>query len=248
MNMFTKSIFAFFLFFNMISIQAAEIKVMASVAFKEPYLEMLPEFERTTGHKVITTWLPTVEIMERMKANEAVDLLAISSANIDQLIQAGKVVSGSRVDYVKSGIGVGIRKGTPRPDLSSGESFKKALLSSRAIAYSTGPSGVYIAKLFEKMGITDAIKDKLKVVQGVPAGEVVLRGDADIGLQQIPEILSVQGIEYVGPLPADIQSITTFSFGIPVNGNNTQAVKEWIQFLKLPSGVSSIKRHGLDPI
>ena len=247
-QLFIKAIFVFVVFTVMEIIQAAEIKVMASVAFKEPYLEMLPKFEKDTGNKVLTLWLPTVEIMERVRANEAVDLLVISGTNIDQLIQAGKVAPGSRVDYVKSGIGVGIRKGTPRPDLSSGESLKKALLSSRAIAYSTGPSGVYIAKLFEQMGIADQIKNKLKVVQGVPAGEVVMRGDADIGLQQIPEILSVPGIEYVGPLPADVQYVTTFSFGIPVGANNVQVAKDWIDFLKLPSGIPSIKRYGLDPI
>ena len=124
-QLFIKAIFVFVVFTVMEIIQAAEIKVMASVAFKEPYLEMLSKFEKDTGNKVLTLWLPTVEIMERVRANEAADLLVISGTNIDQLIQAGKVTPGSRVDYVKSGIGVGIRKGTPRPDLSSGESLKR---------------------------------------------------------------------------------------------------------------------------
>jgi molybdate transport system substrate-binding protein len=226
---------------------ASEIKVIASVAFKDAYLAMQTDFEQSSKHKVTTLWLPTVEIMNRLKAGERADLVIISSSGLDDLAKLGKVKSASIQPYVKSGIGIGMQKGSVKPNIQTSEALKQALLNAKSVAYSTGPSGVYLVALFEKMGITQALAPKLKIIQGEPVGAVVQRGDAEIGLQQIPEILSVPSIDYVGPLPSDIQSITVFSFGIHEGVSDQDAVKAWIKALTSQAAVSHIKKFGLDP-
>jgi len=225
----------------------SQLQVTASVAFKAPYLEMVKDFEKQTGITVNTNWLPTVEIVELIKKGEAGDLVILSSSNIDDLTQKGFLLSGSKVNYVNSGIGIGIRKNTPKPNIQTKADLKKTLLNAKSIAYSTGPSGVYLSKLFEDIGVAEQIRPKLKIIQGEPVGAVVERGEADIGFQQIPEILSVPAIEYLGPLPADVQYITTFAFAIPSNRSNTSAVQSWIATLKSPKAAPIIQRYGLNP-
>lgn len=225
---------------------ASEIKVIASVAFKEAYLAMIPEFEKSTGHHVTTLWLPTVEVMSRMKGGEAADLVIIAGNGIDELTKLGKIQSGSRQDYVKSGIGIGMRKGSVKPDIRSAEAVKAALLNAKSVAYSTGPSGVYLVSLFQKMGVTEAIAPKLKVIQGEPVGAVVERGEAEIGFQQVPEILSVPGIDLVGPLPPEIQFVTIFAFGIHEQVRDVAATKALMQTLKSDPAVPFIKKYGLE--
>ena len=165
-------------------LNAAEIKVMLSAAFKEAYVELVPEFERSTGHKVVTIWAPTVEMMKRLKGGEVVDLVIIAEDSLVELIKLGKIAPDSRVDLAKSGIGIAVRAGAPKPDIGTTEAFKRTLLAAKSIAYSTGPSGVYIESLFKRLGIADELKPKIKQLQGVPIGEVVARGDAEIGFQR----------------------------------------------------------------
>jgi molybdate transport system substrate-binding protein len=226
---------------------AAEVKVMASAAFQEAYLELVPEFERATGHKVVTIWAPTVEMMKRLKGGETVDLVIIAADSLDELIKLGKIAPGSRIDLAKSGIGVAIRAGAPKPDIGTTEAFKRTLLAAKSISYSTGPSGVYIESLFKRMGIADELKPKIKQVQGVPIGEVVARGDAEIGFQQVSEILPVAGIELLGPLPADIQRITVFSAGLHVGAQQPDAAKALVKFFTSPAAVPVIRKKGMEP-
>src|SRR5712671_3312522 len=182
---------------------AAEITVMSSNAFREAYLELVPLFEKASGHKVATSFVGSADIMKRMRAGETVDLVILQSSAVDELAQLGKVVPGSRVDLARSGIGAAVRAGAPRPDLSSGEALKRALLAAKSIAYSSGPSGVYLSGVLKRWGIPES---KIKQTPpGSPVGEVIARGDADIGFQQVSELLPVKGIAYVGPLPADLQ-------------------------------------------
>jgi molybdate transport system substrate-binding protein len=226
---------------------AAEIKVMLSAAFKEAYVELVPEFERATGHKVVTIWTPTVEMMRRLKGSETVDLVIIAADSLDELIKLGKIAPDSRIDIVKSGIGVAVRAGSPKPDIGTTEAFKLTLLKVKSIAYSIGPSGVYIESLFQHMGIADELKPKIKQVQGVPIGELVARGEAEIGFQQVSEILPVAGIELLGPLPADIQRITIFSAGLHVGAQQPNAAKALVKFFTAPAAVPIIRKKGMEP-
>lgn len=223
----------------------SEIKVMASAAFKEAYLELVPQFERATGHKVTNLWVPSVQMMSRLKGGEMVDLVILSAASLDELIKGGIV--GSRVDLARSGVGMAVRAGAPKPDISSGEALKRAVLAAKSVVYSTGPSGIYLAGLFERMGIADKVEPKLKQVQGEPAGASVARGEAEIGFQQMSELLPVPGIDIVGPLPPDVQTVTTFSAGLHIKAKAPDAAKNLIAFLTSPAAAPVIRKKGMEP-
>jgi molybdate transport system substrate-binding protein len=223
-----------------------EIKVMASAAFKEAYLELVPEFERRTGHTVSTAWVPSVRMMSRLKGGETVDLVILSAA-FDELIELGVIARGNRFDLAKSGVGVAVRAGAPKPDVSSGDALKRAVLAAKSIVYSTGPSGIYLAKLFERMGIADEIRAKVKQVQGEPAGAVVARGEAEIGFQQVSELLPVPGIDLVGPLPPNVQETTVFSAGLHVNAREPDVARALVKFLTAPEAAPVIRKKGMEP-
>lgn len=223
----------------------ANIKVMASAAFREAYLELLPEFERASGHRVTNTWVPSVQMMNRLKGGETTDIVILSDASLEELAQAGIVAE--RFPLAKSGIGVAVRAGAPRPDISSGDGIRRAALAARSIVYSTGPSGIYLRQLFERMGIADEIKAKVRQVQGEPAGAVVARGEAEIGFQQMSELLPVAGIDVVGPLPPDIQEITIFSAGLHARAPQPAAARALIAWLKAPAAAPVIRKKGMEP-
>lgn len=227
---------------------AAEIKVIASAAVKEVVLDLIPAFEKSSGHKVTTIWAGTEAITKRISGGEVVDIVLIAAPNIDKLISEGRLVAGSRADVVKSGIGVAVRAGLPKPDISSGEAVKKAVLAAKSVAYSSGPSGSYLADLFKKMGIADQIKDKVKQTpSGVQVGEVVARGEADLGFQQVSELLHLKGIHYLGPLPADIQHITVFSAALHAAARAPDAAKALVKFLTAPEAGPIIRKTGMEP-
>jgi molybdate transport system substrate-binding protein len=223
----------------------SEIKVMLSAAFKEAYLELVPQFERASGHKVESLWVPSVQMMTRLKGGESVDLVILSAASLDEIRKAGLV--SDRTDLARSGIGVAVKSGARRPDISSGEAVKRAVLAAKGIAYSTGPSGIYLMGLFQRMGIAEAIKSKVKQVQGEPAGGVVARGEAEIAFQQVSELLPVPGIDLVGPLPADIQQITVFSAGLHVAAKQPDAARALVKFLTAPAAAPVIRKKGMEP-
>jgi len=223
----------------------ANIKVMLSAAFKEAYLELVPPFERASGHKVENLWVPSVQMMNRLKGGETVDLVILSAAALEDLRQAGIV--SERTDLAKSGIGVAVRAGAPRPDISSGAALKRAVLAAKGIAYSTGPSGIYLAKLFERMGIAEQIKSRVKQVQGVPAGTVAARGEAELAFQQVSELLPVPGIDLVGPLPPDVQEITIFSAGLHARAPHPDAARALIKHLTAPAAAPVIRKKGMEP-
>jgi molybdate transport system substrate-binding protein len=230
------------------AVRAAEIKVLASGAIKEAYLELIPQFEKASEHKVATTWAGTVDIKKRMAAGEVFDLVIVASPELDAFIREGKMVAGSRADLVRSGVGVAVRAGAPKPDIGSGEALKKALLAAKSVGYSTGPSGVYMASLFERMGIADAVKPKLKQTQpGVLVGSIIASGEAEIGFQQVSELIHVPGIDFIGPLPADVQKITVFSAGIHSGAKEPEAAKALVKFLTAPAAAPVFKKHGLEP-
>jgi molybdate transport system substrate-binding protein len=228
--------------------QAAEIKVIAANAIKEAYLELVPAFEKASGHNVTTIWGGTEGVAKRIRDGEVVDIVIIAAPNIDRLILEGKLVAGSRADFAKSGVGIAVRAGLPKPDISSGDAVKRAVLAAESVAYSSGPSGFYLADMFKKMGITDQIKDKVKQpASGVQVSELMARGEADLGFQQVSELLHAKGIDYLGPLPADIQNITAFSAGLHTAAPAPEAAKALVRFLTAPEAGPTIKTTGMEP-
>jgi len=196
---------------------------------------------------VTTVFPPSIELMTRLKNGEVVDLVITAGPAIDQLVKAGRIVPESRVDLARSGVGVAVRAGAPRPDIGSAEALGNALLAARSIAISSGPSGVYLAGLFERMGIADTLKPKLRRVVGEPVGAVVARGEAEIGFQQVSELLPVPGIDFVGPLPPAIQEITVFAAGLHVHAGEPQAAEALVKFLTSPAAHEAFRKAGMDP-
>src|ERR1700722_20086102 len=228
----------------------ADIRVMNSGAFTAPYLHVVPEFERNSHNKIITAYGASMgnapdSIPSRLERGEAADVVILAAPALDELIKHGKVVPGSRVDLVRSIIGVAVRAGTPHPDISSVDALKRTLLQAKSIAYSASASGVYLStELFPALGIDDQIKGKSKRIDSEPVGAVVARGDAEIGLQQISELLPVRGIDYVGPLPPEAQRVTVFSAGIVRTAKEPNAARAFIKFLASPSAAPAILKTG----
>jgi molybdate transport system substrate-binding protein len=227
---------------------AVEIKVLSTQATEQAYRELVPQFEKASGHKVTTIFTGTLDLQKRIAAGETYDLILMAGPAIDDYIKAGTIVPGSRVDVAKSGVGVGVRAGAPKPDIGTTDAFKKALLAAKTIGYSTGPSGVYVTGLFQRLGIADQVKPKLKQTPtGIFVGSIVANGEAEIGIQQVSEMSQFPGVDYVGPLPADIQQITVFSSGLQVGAKQADAAKAWVKFLTAPAAASAFKSKGLEP-
>lgn len=227
--------------------EAGEITVMSTVAVREPYLELVPAFERATENNVATMWVGVSAQNERIKGGEIVDLVIGTASGIDELNKLGRLVSG--VAMAKSGIGAAVLSGAPRPDISSGEALKRTLLASKSIALSAaGPSGVYLSGLFQKWGIADELKPKIRQSpSGVPVGELIARGEAEIGFQQISELLPIAGIDYLGPLSADIQHFTVFSGGLHAGAKERQGAQALTEFIKSPAAAAVIRKSGMEP-
>ena len=227
---------------------AAEIKVLSTQATEEAYKELVAQFEKASGHKVTTVFTGTLGVMKRLSDGEAYDLLIMSRQSIDELSQSGKVVAGSRTDIAKSGVGAAVGKGKPKPDISTVDALKKTLLAAKSIGYSTGPSGIYVVSMFQKMGIVDEVKTKLKQTPtGVFVGSIIASGEAEIGFQQVSELSFFPGIDYVGPIPAEVQLITIFSAGIPAGTKQADAAKALVSFITAPAAAAIFKKHALDP-
>ena len=227
---------------------AAEIKVLSTQATEQAYRELAPQFEQASGHKVATIFTGTLDVQKRIAAGESYDIILMAGPAIDDFIKAGKVVPGSRVDIARSGVGVAVKAGAPKPDIGSTEAVKKTLLAAKSIGYSTGPSGVYLTGLFQRLGVADAIKGKLKQTPtGVFVGNIVASGEAEIGFQQVSELAHFPGVDFVGPLPADIQEITVFSAGLQVGAKETEPAKAWLKFLTAPEHAAAFTSRGLTP-
>jgi molybdate transport system substrate-binding protein len=225
-----------------------ELKVLSSNGIKEAYLEFIPLFERTTGHKVTTLWAGMIDIFKRTAAGETYDLVIVVGTALDELIKQGKIVAATRADLVTSGVGVAVPIGAAKPDLSSRDSVKSALLSAKSIAFSSGPSGVYLTELFERLGIAAAVKEKIKQSPpGTPVGQLISQGDAELGFQQVSELLHYPGIAFLGPLPPEIQHISVFSGGVHAGSAHPDAAKALIDFIKSPAAVPAIQRSGMQP-
>lgn len=230
-----------------------QIRVMTSGAFTAAYQAILPQFKHKTHYDVVTSYGASMggapdSIPMRIARGEPVDVVIMARPALDQLVKDGKVLPDSCVDLVRSKIGMAVRTGAPKPDISSVDALKKTLLAAKSVAYSDSASGVYLAtELFPKLGIADQVLPKSKRIAG-SVGAAIARGEAEIGFQQISELLPVKGIEYAGPLPPEAQKVTLFSAGIAKDSANPDAARTLIDFFRLPEEARAIRKTGLDPV
>ena len=234
---------------------AAEVRVMISGGLTAAFNALVPKFERETGNKVLVAYGPSMgttanAIPVRLERGEPADVLIMVGYALGDLVKKGKVVENSRVDLVKSRIGVAIKAGAPKPDIGSADAVRQALLAARSVAYSDSASGVYVStEMFGKLGIAEQMKGKAKMIPATPVGEIVAKGEAEIGFQQISELKPVAGIDIVGPLPAELQKITVFSAGIATSSKEPEAGRALIKFLSSSSVAhDEMVKSGLDPI
>jgi molybdate transport system substrate-binding protein len=236
------------------SASAAEVKVMISGGLTAAYKALIPEYEHASGNTVVTAFGPSMgttqnAIPMRLERGEPVDVLILVGYALDDLIKKGQAVADSRTDLVRSPIGIAVRAGAPMPDISSVAALKRALLAAKSIAYSDSASGVYVlTELFSKLGIAEEMKGKAKMIPATPVGEIVAKGEAEIGFQQMSELMPVQGIDIVGPLPAEVQKITVFSAGISTTSKEPDAAKSLIKFLSSPQAAPVLIKSGLEPV
>ena len=231
-------------------VSSAEIKLLTTGAMKEVVLSVIPDFEKRTGHKVSVDNATAGVLSRRIRDGETFDVTVNTPAMIDELIRAGKIVAGSRFDLARVGVGVAIKQGTPLPDISTVDAFKRTLIAARAVAHGDpvglGSSGVYVAAMLARIGVADAIKDRTILVPGGLVAERVATGQAEIGLHQISEILAVKGVALAGPLPAEIQNYTTYAVGISTAAKDMDAAKALIAALAAPKVEAVLKGRGME--
>lgn len=228
------------------------IKGISSMATRQVLAELVAGFEKQSGCKVVIEAVGGVDAAKRVQAGEAFDVVVLASDAIDKLIAAGHLQAGSKVDLVRSGVAACVRAGTPLPDISSEDAVKRAVLAAGSISYSTGPSGVALARLFERWGIADDVAGRMvQAPPGVPVGTLVARGEVELGFQQLSELLHVEGITVVGPLPPAIQIITTFSAGVHASvaagSQQAERVRAMLDYMRSPQAAEAKQRQGMEP-
>jgi molybdate transport system substrate-binding protein len=232
---------------------ATEITVVTSGAFTAAFRELAPQYEGATQNKVVTEFGPSMgtthdAVPIRLERGEAIDVVIMAAPALSDLIKQGKVRADSQVDLVQSYIGMAVKAGAPKPDISTVDALRRTLLAAKSIGYSDSVSGVYLStELFPKLGIADQIKSKSKMIPADPVGGVVATGEVEIGFQQISELRPVKGIDIVGPLPPGAQKVTVFAAGIPMTSKHPEAAKALIQWLASPAAYPAIRKSGLEP-
>jgi molybdate transport system substrate-binding protein len=241
------------LLFAIAPASAAEIKVYSTIGMGSVLKELQPKFEQASGHKLDITWGLAGALAKRVADGESPDALVAIRGGIDGLVKSGRVSGPSAVTLALSGVGVSVRSGAPKPDISTPDKFKAALLAAKAIAYSDpskgGASGVYFAKVAERLGISDVVKAKSKFppdTAGLP-GKLLLDGTADLAIAQVPELLEVKGTDFVGPFPGDLQNATVFAAGVVSGAKQPDAATAFLKFLQTPEAIATIKAKGMEP-
>jgi molybdate transport system substrate-binding protein len=230
---------------------AAEIKVLTAGAFKQVVVALVPDFEKQTGHKVTVDNETVGGLIKRIDGGEAFDVLFISPGALNDLAKKGKIVDGSGVPLARVGVGVMVKAGAPKPDVSTVDAFKKALLDAKSVAYidpaSGGSSGIYVAGLLDKLGIADQVKAKAKLKQGGYVADLIKSGEAELGIHQISEIVPVKEVTLVGPLPAEIQNYTTYAGGLGSAAKDPEAAKALLKVFTSPAAAELLKSKGMEP-
>ncbi len=225
-----------------------KITGISSMATRQVLAELCAAFEQRAGCEVSLESVGGVDAARRVQGGEPFDVVVLASSAIDALVGSGRVVAGSQVDLVRSGVAIAVRAGAPRPDIGSEDALRRAVQSARSVAYSTGPSGVQLAQLFERWGITAEIKDRIvQAAPGVPVGMLVARGEVELGFQQLSELMHLDGIDVIGPLPPAVQIVTTFAGAICTRSTQADAVRRLLDFMTSPLAADTIRRHGMEP-
>jgi molybdate transport system substrate-binding protein len=231
--------------------RAAELKVFASVALSSVLNELSPAYEKKTGDKLVITYRVAAELMKRMTDGEAVDVVILTRAMIDDLQKQNKVAAGSAVNIAGTPVSVVAKAGAPKPDISSVESFKQALLTAKSVSYSDpakgGLSGVVAQRAIERLGIATQMSGKTVLVGGAQAAVAVAKGEAELGIAQASEIVPVAGVQVIGPLPGDLASTTVFAGGIGADSASAESAKALIDFLAGREAAPPFKAHGFEP-
>ena len=229
-------------------VDAAEIVVLSSTAMREPLEDLVPAFEKTSGHKVTIIFKSGVDVSGAMRGGDQADLVVSTDTALDELVKEGKVVAGSRVDFAKPRVGVAVKAGAPKPDISTPDGFRNALLKAKSIGYSKGPSGVHLEGVMKRLGIFDQVRPKLiQPALGVRVGSMVARGEAEIGVQQINELLPIPGIDFVGPLPGSLQTVLIYAVALPGTAKQVDAAGALTRFLASDAVLPVFKKLGMAP-
>jgi molybdate transport system substrate-binding protein len=232
---------------------AAEIKVFSTIGVQAALEELTPKFEKASGHKLNITWATAAVLVKRVQGGETADLLVLTKQGLDTMVKENKATASADAIFASSGMAMVVKKGAPKPDISTPEAFKQTLLKAKTISYSNpeygGASGVYLAKLLERMGIADQVKSKTHYPP--PSGNaanLVVSGEAELAVQQEPEVMAVSGVDMVGPLPAELNNITAYAAGPGAGTKEADTANALIKFLHTPEAAAVFKARGLTPL
>jgi molybdate transport system substrate-binding protein len=228
-------------------LQAAEITVLAGMGIISGVRDLGPAYEKLTGHTVVVRFEQAAAMNEKINSGAQADIAALQPEQIDILIQQGKMVAGTKTNFAAAGVGVAVKAGAARPDISTVEAFKNAMVNAKSIGYSQGGSGLIAAKVMEKLGIADQLKARTKFINGVPVAEAVAKNDVEIGLQQINVIIPVEGADYIGPLPKELQDTVRFSAGILAVSKQKELAKAFLNFIASADAGPLLRRSAMEP-
>ncbi len=227
---------------------ATGTRVISSKATQQLLADLVAQFQQQGGAPVTVESVGGVDAARRVRDGEAVDGVVLAAKAIDELMAAGRIHAGSRVDLVRSGVAIAVRSGAARPDIGSEQAVRQAVLAARSLSYSTGPSGVHLARLFERWGIAGQIEGRIvQAPAGVPVGSLVARGEVELGFQQLSELMFLPGIDVLGPLPPEIQTITVFAGGVATAAAQPDAVRALLQFMASTAADAAKRKNGMEP-
>jgi molybdate transport system substrate-binding protein len=229
------------------AVQAAEITVLGGMGVVSGLHDLAPAFEKMTGNKVIVRFEQNNDLNKLIESGVAADIAALQPQQIDEFIKAGKMVAGTKTNFTQAGVGVAVKKGSPRPDISTVAAFKAAMLNAKSIGYSRGGSGLISANVMEKLGIAEQLKARTKFIDGIPVAEIVAKGEVEIGLQQINVILPVKGADYIGPLPKELQETVKFAAAALPQSKQPEVAKAFLKFIASPEAAGLLRKSGMEP-